>query len=319
MEQGVGQVSLLTRARDNHEILSDEKIGKKDKDSIRKIQRYKKFFYSFFNKDEEDIYSKTTFLDGDAVSFLIVVSPHDKIEAREECFFMMGCFPYMGFFDEKSADRYGRKMEKKGFVVYKRPVYAYSSLGYFTDPILSSFFFFDDFQLAKLIFHELFHTIFFVKDEVMLNENLAVYFSTRLAYAYFPDRADREREKERKRDEINRLIIRLVKILNKQYESVKTVEESKAILEKFLKETFHPALKKKCLALGLSKCFERKKWNNASFAAMLTYGKKTEDIARLAKKLNLTLLDFFIHIEKLYRRYKKLDYKGPFLEYMFLK
>src|SRR5690606_28211743 len=53
--------------------------------------------------------------------------------------------------------------------------------------ILSSFFYYDDLDLAELIFHELFHTIFFIKDDVDLNENLANYFGKELVRLYFKD------------------------------------------------------------------------------------------------------------------------------------
>ena len=70
-----------------------------------------------------------------------------------------------------------KKQEEKDFVTYRRPVTAYSSLGNFDDPILSTFFLFSEKGLIELVFHELYHTLFFVKNQVDLNENLATYFS----------------------------------------------------------------------------------------------------------------------------------------------
>ena len=86
-----------------------------------------------------------------------------------------GCFPYLGFFKEGEAKKYAMKQEENGFSTYTRPVYAYSSLGHWNDRILSSFFHFDSRELANLVFHELFHHIFFIKNEVSLNENLATF------------------------------------------------------------------------------------------------------------------------------------------------
>ena len=61
----------------------------------------------------------------------------------------------------------------------------YSTLGYFDDPILSSFFNYNKFDLTVLIFHELFHTIYFYKNKVQLNENLANFFGREMAIEYY--------------------------------------------------------------------------------------------------------------------------------------
>ena len=196
-EQGLGQLSLLNRSKDNKKVLSDVRIPLSYKEKIKKISEYKRFFYRYWKKNEGSIYSKTTLLDTDAVSYLVIVSPHNNIEAKEECFPFVGCFPYLGFFKKKSAQEYQKKMEEKGFITHRRDVYAYSTLGYFTDPILSSFFFYDDFDLVEMIFHELFHTIFFIENEVKLNENLANYFSKEMAFDYFKMNIG-ERKKEKR-------------------------------------------------------------------------------------------------------------------------
>lgn len=177
VDQSVGQISLLTKAVENKKVLKNVKVTKDQKEKILKIEELKKYFYQYWHKKETEIYSKTTFLKNKAVSYLVIGSPYNEIKPIENCFPLMGCFPYLGFFDENDASNFSKELENEGAVVFVRPVYAYSTLGYFTDTILSSFFHYSDYELAELIFHELFHTIFFVKDEVDLNENLANYFS----------------------------------------------------------------------------------------------------------------------------------------------
>ena len=156
-EQGRGQLSLLTSARENKDVLHDIKIPIKYKDKIVKVEEYKKYFYRYWDRPPQEIYSQTTILDRDAVTYLLIASPYNKIDPNKFCFPFMGCFPYIGFFKEKSAREKASELSDKGLITWVRPVYAYSTLGYFDDPIISSFFRYNDFQLAELVFHELFH------------------------------------------------------------------------------------------------------------------------------------------------------------------
>ena len=184
IEQGSGQFKLLFDAKENKKILEDPDIPENYKKKIKLVQIYKSYFYKYWNKKETKIYSKTTILNRKAVSYLVITSPFDQIYANKECFPITGCFPYLGFYKKEKADKYAETKKKEGFT-FVRPVYAYSTLGYFTDTILSSFFQYEEFDLAELIFHELFHTIFFLKNEVDLNENLANYFGREMAFEYF--------------------------------------------------------------------------------------------------------------------------------------
>jgi predicted aminopeptidase len=319
-EQGVGQFSLLMSGVDNEKMLKDPKVKPEHKEKIRKIEKYKKYFYEYFERKTTDIYSETTILKGDAVTYLVISSPFDKIEALEECFIFAGCFPYLGFFKESSAKEFAKDQEEDGLVTYIRPVYAYSTLGNFEDNILSSFFYYDDIGLAELVFHELFHTIFFAKDEVDLNENLANYFGQEMVLDYF--KLDEMQKKERKasREKSSNLSMEVVvqaKKLQELYKlkTPKTKKDSEVLLAQFLKESFIPSLEKKCTELGIDfkKCFPLKRsWNNASLAAFLTYEKSMDKIHSIRDSKGLSLKDFFSYIEKEYNSYRDKGSKDSF-------
>jgi predicted aminopeptidase len=197
-EQGVGQISLQARAKDNKEILQNVRIPKDQKEKIKKIEELKLYFYNYWNKKQTRIYTQTTMLENKAVTYLVVASPFNEIKAVENCFPLMGCFPYLGFFNLSSAQSFAKELEGEDLATWLRPVYAYSTLGYFNDTILSSFFHYTDYELAELIFHELFHTIFFVKNEVELNENLANYFSKQMVEEYFIQKSNKRKRKRTK-------------------------------------------------------------------------------------------------------------------------
>jgi predicted aminopeptidase len=313
---------------ENEDVLKDPKIEEKYKEKIRKIEVYKKHFYTFFEKKPTDIYTETVFLKGETLTYLVIVSPHDAIRAREFSFPFFGSFPYIGFYKKKSAEKFMKKMHEDDYVTYMRNVDAYSTLGRMDDPILSTFFKYDDYDLARLIFHELFHTIFFVEGDVQLNENLAQYFADKMAAEYF-QKTQKELDKEKKRREkINRLkqeIVYYAKLLNKNYAMAKfelSKKDSDMILQQFLHIQFKPGMRKLCRKLGLKKkqCFPLKyNWNNATFASFMTYEEKRNLIEEIHAKHAGSLLDFYHFIEKNYKIHQDEDYDIKFSKFLYKK
>lgn len=326
-EQSMGQISLLSKGRDNREMLKNVRIPSEQKAKIKKIEELKKYFYEYWSKKETRIYSQTTMLKTKAVSYLVITSPFYEIKAEETCFPLMGCFPYLGFFSHSKALDFSKNKEKEGFVTWVRPVYAYSTLGYFTDTILSSFFNYNDYELAELIFHELFHTIFFVNNEVELNENLANYFSKEMLEEYFvkTNQLDylRIQQKEEKEDKkLRKVVVNLSVELQDHYHSLlpKKREEADAILNEFLDKRFKPEILVKCQELNIppKNCFPlERSWNNASFAAFLTYEKKADDLEGLQKKLRLDLKGYYRWICKMHNEFNEQSEVAEFSKYLF--
>jgi predicted aminopeptidase len=104
----------------------------------------------------------------------VVAAPEFSLEPQQSCFPVAGCVSYRGFFAQEDADRYAAGLRTQGNDVYVYGVPAYSTLGKFDDPLLSSFIRFQDAALARLMFHELAHQVTYVKDDSTFNESFAV-------------------------------------------------------------------------------------------------------------------------------------------------
>jgi predicted aminopeptidase len=311
-DQGIGQIGLLYNAKDNQKLLNDPEVDEESKRKIRLVEDYKKVFYEYYGEKSTKIYSKTTFLKQDAVTYLVVTTPYNSLTPNQECFVFMGCFPYLGFFSKDKAQKYFDNKVKLGDSAYLRPVYAYSTLGYFTDTILSSFFYYNDLELAELIFHELFHTILFVKNNVNLNEALANYFSEQMVLElYLKDGENQKaKEQEAKTNALRAAIVEQTKKLELLYREnfQSSREEIAGIFKTFLDKDFYPNIKKKCEELSLDErqCFPLKgEWSNARFAGFLTYEENSDEIHQLRVKLGLNLKDFYLYIKKQEKNYKK--------------
>ncbi len=316
-------MSLFSKGRKNQLVLEDKLVAERIKNKIRFIETYKAYFYNYWKRTPTQIYSETTILDRDAVTYLVIASAFNEIKPKKECFPFMGCFPYLGFFSEKDAAEHANILQAQNWVTYVRPVYAYSTLGYFEDNILSSFFKYNDEDLAEMIFHELFHTIFFIKGEVDFNEALATYFSKEMVLDYFKvDVKSREVrfEKAQKLKKLNEKIVELTKRLNKSYKkkSFEKKEAASVFFDSFMKGQFYPELESKCRELEVSYCYPlKRKWNNASLAAFLTYEKKNISFEKLRNTLSLNLIDFYKYIENEYEKYQKQKGKVSFSDQLF--
>ncbi len=326
-EQGIEQAKLQFAGKKNDDVLNDPKVEEDVKRKILLIGEYKKYFYHYFAKPTTSIYSKTTMLENKAVTYLVIASPHTKIEAHEFKFPLMGSFPYIGFFKKDSAIDFAEKLKiNENLVTYIRPVYAYSSLGYFEDRILSSFFHYDDFELAELIFHELFHTVFFIKDEVDLNENLANLFGRALLQEYFKGRPELAMylETERKKNLLAGRVVELIGILQMEFAKLGgfiTDEKSDELTKRFVREVFLPEINQYCqkLQLPIEDCDIKKEWNQASFAAFLTYEEEQDFLQRLRQEKVLGLQDFLTWLEKEYKLFEKQKKTETFTEYLKLQ
>ena len=96
----------------------------------------------------------------------------------------MGRVPYLGYFDRRRADRTAQSLVKKGWDVSVREAGAYSTLGWFRDPILPAMLGWDEFDLAETILHELAHATLWVKGSVAFNESFASFVGEEGAFRY---------------------------------------------------------------------------------------------------------------------------------------
>jgi predicted aminopeptidase len=103
----------------------------------------------------------------------VFVAPEFSVEARQSCFLFAGCVTYRGFYSEEAARRYAAEAKAQGFDTFVGGVPAYSTLGYFDDPVLNTFIRASEPEVARLIFHELAHQVVYVKDDTVFNESFA--------------------------------------------------------------------------------------------------------------------------------------------------
>ncbi|HEV2170196.1 MAG TPA: aminopeptidase, partial [Candidatus Binatus sp.] len=124
-------------------------------------------------------------VDKGAIVYVVMAAPRDSLKPYTWWFPIVGRVPYRGYFEESDANAEAAKLEAAGLDTMVRPSVAFSSLGFFRDPLLTNLLNLNRVELAGVLIHELFHRTYFAPSEAMFNESAANYVGSAGAVAFF--------------------------------------------------------------------------------------------------------------------------------------
>ncbi len=169
-----GHFQLLAAARPIDDWLADPATPADLKARLETAQHIREFASHDLHLPENRSYTSYADLGRRYAVWNVFAAAEFSVEPKPECFPFTGCVAYRGFFSEKEADRYAESLRKQGYDVYVGGVLAYSTLGWFDDPLLSTFIRYPEAQVARLVFHELAHQLVYAKNDTTFNESFAV-------------------------------------------------------------------------------------------------------------------------------------------------
>ena len=168
-----GHLSIMNQRVDIDELLADDKLDSHLRARLLLVQKIRRFSVEHLDLPENGSYSNYVKLKQPYVIQNLFAAPEFSTQLHQWCYPLIGCASYRGYYDETRLLDYVAKLEADGLEVYVGRVPAYSTLGWFDDPVLSSFIDWPDYRLAGLLFHELTHQQIFIEDDTTFNESLA--------------------------------------------------------------------------------------------------------------------------------------------------
>ena len=171
-----GQYEILARA----EPLSDAIVGAQDdriKARLELALRVREFATSQLDLPSNGSFQRYADLGRPFVLWNVFATPRLSLKPREWCYPIAGCVSYRGYFSEQQAKQEAALLIAGGDDVYVGGVPAYSTLGWFDDPVLSTFIRYPETEFARLIFHELAHQLIYLKGDTVFNESYATALS----------------------------------------------------------------------------------------------------------------------------------------------
>jgi predicted aminopeptidase len=191
IQQGQGQFNIIWNAKPVEEYLNDPAFPDSLKARLELIKEIRKYAIDSLGLKDTENYKTLYDQKGMEVMWVVIASEPFQLKAKEWKFPVIGSVPYKGFFKKERAENLKNELEADGWDVIVRNPGGWSTLGWFTDPILSKMLTRSEGDLANLIIHEMSHATIFVKDSVEFNENLSTFIGDRgaeqfLLYKYGP-------------------------------------------------------------------------------------------------------------------------------------
>jgi predicted aminopeptidase len=168
-----GQIDLLRKRTPIEQLLADPGLDPKLKSELGAVAEIRKFAVTDLLLPDNKSYTTYVALDRPYVVWNVVAAEEFSVEPKRWCFPFAGCVSYRGFFDRADAERFEKKLAMDGYDTSSGGSDAYSTLGYFADPVLSTMVGAGEQYVASLLFHELAHQKLYVKNDSEFSEAFA--------------------------------------------------------------------------------------------------------------------------------------------------
>jgi predicted aminopeptidase len=307
-----GQIVILNKRQPIRQLLAQPDTPEKLKQKLKLVLDIRMFAKDKLFLPAKDQYLSFVDLERPYVVYNIFATPEFSFSPKTWCYPIIGCAVYRGYFSKKDAFDYAAQLRAKGYDVYIGGVVAYSTLGWFNDPVLSTFINLNDIKLAALIFHELSHHLLYVSDDTTFNESFATAVEREslrrwlmakdrpIAYGEYMKAYRRQQQfiqlvlKYRKKLEL--LYARDLPVLEKRHDKAVEFENLKAD---------YRLLKKQWGGYSGYDGWFNQKMNNAQLLTVATYNDLVPAFLNLLKSCNDDLKTFYKKCRELSKKPKK--------------
>jgi predicted aminopeptidase len=170
-----GHLSIMTQRQPIETVLADPEQPEDLKEGLRLVLAVRTFAAEVLDLPVRENFATYADIDRPYAVWSVVAAPAYSLVPYEWCFPVAGCLTYRGYYEKSDAERYADELRRRGLDTDVYGVPAYSTLGWFEDPVLSSFVAYPDWALTGLIFHELAHQSVYADNDSDFNEAFASF------------------------------------------------------------------------------------------------------------------------------------------------
>jgi predicted aminopeptidase len=192
LRAGYEELRVLCRRQPIDQLLKKGNLDPETRAKLELALAVRAFARDELGLTVDDSYTSLARVDANQIVYVVSAAPWNRLEAYTWWFPIVGRVPYRGYFDRADAEALAAKMERKGYDTYVRPSVAFSTLGWFADPLLSNLLRYGPTTLADVIIHELVHSTMYLPGHVAFNESFANFVGARGALLFFERRGDTE-------------------------------------------------------------------------------------------------------------------------------
>jgi predicted aminopeptidase len=273
-----GQLSILMQREPIEELIEDPEIDEKLKTRLLFILEVRKFAQKDLHLPVENNYLTYVDLNRSYVLWNVFAAPEFSLEPKTWCYPIAGCVAYRGYFSKTDAQGYADTLKQASYDVYVGGVSAYSTLGWFDDPVLSTMMRLSETDSAALIFHELAHKLLYVAGDSAFNESFATAVEQEGVRRWLMAKGDRQAYDEYMLDYRRHLqFVDLIVQYRTRFESIYHSQEEESVKRARKAALFarmiqgHEALKKQWDATSRYDSWFSQPLNNAKLVSVLTY------------------------------------------------
>jgi predicted aminopeptidase len=168
-----GHLELMRRQVPIDRVIADPATPPATRERLRQVGDMRRFAHDALDLPDNGSYRSYADLQRSFVLWNVVAAPEFELRAVQSCFPIVGCVDYRGYYAEADARRHAEELRAAGYDVTVGGVAAYSTLGWFHDPVVSTMLRWSETEQAAVIFHELAHQKLYVRDDSLFNESFA--------------------------------------------------------------------------------------------------------------------------------------------------
>jgi predicted aminopeptidase len=185
LRAGWEEARILSERRDIQEVLEDPATDSEIKHKLSLVREVRVFAERQLGLNAGRTFQSFTATDRDTLVMVVSAAPEFELRWKTWWFPIVGQLPYKGFFNFSGAEREAEKLSARGYDTYVRPSAAFSTLGWFPDPVLTPALRGDDISVAETVIHEVTHTTFFARGQAQFNESFANFVGHRGTIEFF--------------------------------------------------------------------------------------------------------------------------------------